>query len=494
MKENNKKVVNMYLGNVEEYPDDVTKVSFEAIILDDSVSGNNVRVTQDALASKELLKSVKNKPIVANIEKYGFGDHEGELIKGQDGSDIFVRNTVPIGVFTEDGYITTREVNGKEVMALVGKGVLWKSRFNEAVTLLQNMWSEGNYIPMSSEYLFMNPIFEDGVEVHNKDSKITIEGLCILNESVIPAYESSTFTMLNQKTVSDFNRLVAQALNQEKEVIEMEEEKVETTEIEVEEEKTEIEVEEEKIEVEVEEEKERKINAISYYEIGREVLNQIKEKLDSEYAWTNDVYTEYVVVASEDDNYDIKYYKVNYSVNGNTVIADLDSIVEVKESRDWVEVTSTLNEEINNLNSKIETMVGEKTELVTKVETMTEQIVSLNSKLQELEPIREQMLNAEKESKLKDALVKYSKALNAETLENEEVLTLINQSIEDGEVGIDAKLKLSDIILNQVSTKKEEPELQTQTNSTKDLLASLMAEKRANLVEDTEDVLKDMRV
>lgn len=422
-----KKVLNMFIDNVAEHSDDATKVSFEAVIFDSTTSRNNVKVTEEAMLSDKLLKSVKNKPIVADISKYGFGDHEVEMVEDLYGNKTTIRNTVPIGVFTENGYITTKEINGVETKVLMGKGVLWKSRFNEAVEYLQSMYNENSFIPMSSEYLYKNPVFdEDGVEIHGIDSDITLEGLCILNESITPAYDSSTFTMLNSENINEFSRLVAQAFNQSKEDIELAENK-ETPKAEEKEVNTEIEKEEVKTEIEKEEVKEE------VKEVPNEELTQLNAEI-------------------------------------------------VK-----------LNEALIQVNAKVEQLTTENTELVTKLDNATGTIVQLNSELEVLKPIHEQMLNAQREAKVSEAMAKYSKALNSELFKSEEVQSLILNSVEEGEVSISAKSKLHDLVLEQFNTKEE---VKTQTNSAESqlgALAGLVAPKRENLVKSTEDPLANLR-
>lgn len=422
-----KKVLNMFIDNVAEHSDDATKVSFEAVIFDSTTSRNNVKVTEEAMLSDKLLKSVKNKPIVADISKYGFGDHEVEMVEDLYGNKTTIRNTVPIGVFTENGYITTKEIDGVETKVLMGKGVLWKSRFNEAVEYLQSMYNENSFIPMSSEYLYKNPVFDkDGVEIHGIDSDITLEGLCILNESITPAYDSSTFTMLNSENINEFSRLVAQAFNQSKEDIKLAETK-ETPKVEEKEVNTEIEKEEVKTEIEKEEVKEE----------VKEVPNEELTQLNAEIA--------------------------------------------------------KLNEALIQVNAKVEQLTTENTELVTKLDNATGTIVQLNSELEVLKPIHEQMLNAQREAKVSEAMAKYSKALNSELFKSEEVQTLILNSVEEGEASISAKSKLHDLVLEQFNTKEE---VKTQTNSSESqlgALAGLVAPKRENLVKSTEDPLAILR-
>lgn len=425
-----KKVLNMFIDNVEEHGDDATKVSFEAVIFDSTTSRNNVMVTEEAMLSDKLLKSVKNKPIVANISKYGFGDHEVEMVEDLYGNKTTVRNTVPIGVFTENGYITTKEIDGVETKVLMGKGVLWKSRFNDAVEYLQNMYNDNSFIPMSSEYLYKNPVFnEDGVEIHGIDSDITLEGLCILNEEVKPAYDSSTFTMLNSENINEFSRLVAQAFNQSKEDIELTETK-ETPKVEEKEVNTEIEKEEVKTEIEKEEVKEEK-------EEVKEVPNEELTQLNAEIA--------------------------------------------------------KLNEALLQVNAKVEQLTSENTELVGKLDNATGTIVQLNSELEVLKPIHEQMLNAQREAKVTEAMAKYSKALNSEVFKSEEVQQLILNSVEEGEVSISAKSKLHDLVLEQFNTKEEVKSQVNSAESQVSALAGLVAPKRENLVKTTDDPLANLR-
>lgn len=450
-----KKVLNMFIDNVEESADDATKVSFEAVIFDGTVSRNNVKVTDEAMLSSKLLKSVKNKPIVADISKYGFGDHEVELVEDLYGNKKTVRNTVPIGVFTENGYITTKEIDGVETKVMMGKGVLWKSRFTDAVEYLQNMYNADSFIPMSSEYLYKNPTFdEDGVEIHGIDSDITLEGLCILNSEVTPAYDSSTFTMLNSERINEFSRLVAQAFNQSKEDNDLAEDKKDTP---------------------VVEEDEKKVKD----------LGPVKEEDNKE---EPEVEPETKV---EDD-------KVEPEVEPETEpTKKKEEEKEVEPSENEIQLNAKVNElieQVTQLNAKVGQLTAENTELAGKLDNATGTIVQLNSELEVLKPIHEQMLNAQKEEKIAQAMEKYSKALNAEIFKSEDVQTLILNSVEEGEVAISAKSQLHDLVLEQFNTK--EPETKTQVNSSASqisALAGLVAPKRENMIPTGDDPLKALR-
>ena len=464
--------------------DDPTKVHFSMIILDNTVSGNNVRVGEHGMQS--LAKSVKGMPLVAKLieneedrSKDDFGDHEASMGKDREGKDFVERDTIAIGSFTTDGYIVNKEVDGVEVEYLMGDGVLWASRYPDIVNLILSMNEEGIKLNTSSEYRYDEYHFDENkVEIH--DGELYFEGIAVLGSDtnyVAPAYESATFTALNQEQQENFNLLVAQALNAEKGEKELDLQK----------------------------------NAISLYRIMDDAKSKIVEHLKGsyEYVWVSDATTEEIIVNAEDSNYDTTYFKFNYTISNDEVIVDLDSQVQVKESREWKIVTNTLEDKVQELDSKLNTLIEEKGALADQLNKANDVISQLNEQIQtvtsekeelsalnaELLPFKEQVELANKEAKITEVKESFEAKFNAvdgeKEFASEEVQALLINAIEEGEVGLDAKLKLNEKVLELASNKLE--------NSQKDPLGSVLNSNKQRdfnkvITPKESDLLKDLEV
>src|SRR5690606_17895791 len=150
----------------------------------------------------------------------------------------------------------------------------------------------GIKINTSSEYRYFDTyISDDGVEHHDGD--MYFEGTAVLGSNynyTKPAYDSATFTMLNESQKKEFNLLVAQAIEKE-----------------------------EGGEKEMSKDKEKtQLNELSLYKVGDLVKSKIKSDFgDNEYIWITDIYRDYVIVSVEtysDDDYEYSNYRYDYTV------------------------------------------------------------------------------------------------------------------------------------------------------------------------------------
>ena len=443
--------LNVQLNSISLNEDDPTLLNCKFTILDFELSGNNVIVGKEE--GIELGKTIKGKPIRALYKNDDdFGDHEAEISTDRNGNEYMKRNTIPIGVFTSDGYIEEVEINGEMKEVLVADAHLWYSQFKESIQLLMEWFDEGLDIQMSCEYLYSNYEFKDGIEYHR--SPLLFEAHTILGKNVAPSYKSAKLLQFNQ--LEEFSLAVAQALNN-KEVNELEdvknEEQLNTEESTEEELDIETKIEEESEnestdtdvksdEKEVEETKSQ-LNAKSLYALSEDIRNQVRANgTDEEWFWVSDLYLDHAIVAIETSD-DYKHYKFNYTVENDVVTVDLSSKVEVKEKREWVTVTNELSEKVNDLTEKFT--------------NATNTITQLNSQLEELKPIKEQMELAQKEAKLTDVKTEFETKFNAlgadELFKSEEIQLLLNQVAEDS---IEAKLSLNEKLVEIASNKVEE--------------------------------------
>lgn len=468
---------------------DPTIVECKFVIMDFDKSGNNVIVEKEV--ALEGGKTLLNKPIVAlyrppsvpNTETDNFGDHEQYLGEDRYGNMVVKSNTVPIGVFTTEGYEMTIDVNGEEKEVMVAEAVLWRSRFSDAVDLIEEWFNSGVDVVTSCEYLYSNFSFIDGVEYHY--SPIYFEGHAILasedrgdQRAVKPAYESSKLLSINE--ICKFNKLVAQAINQESK-----EEQADMNFF-------------------------KKINELSHSDIRSLIYGQLDPSLGSiEYSWISDVYESYFVVNlysyEEGNEYD-KYFKYNYDKNGDVVTVDLESKTEVMVKRDWVEVSEfqSVQNELNEKSEKVEeltTQLKEKEEKITELEGQvntvktekadvekqyndaTEKLTQLNSQIEELKPFKEQVIQDNFEKALNEKKDFYSKKFNAlkaeEKFKSDEVKELIKQAINENDEGKQAILQLNTMLVELVEVVTEDIQEETVIRE--------VSSKRENLIPASDD-------
>ncbi len=458
--------------------DNPTKKEVTFILHGFDVSHNYAFIAKET--AEKALPSLKGMPIVAHYKEKtsvdanddSLGSHEVEFSRDREtGEPIVSMGTVPIGVFTEDAYITTitdKDGNEKEVVA--GNGILWASRFPNVVGLLKEWVDEGITVVSSMEILYDSYKVEDGItEILN----YFYEGHCVLNsqdrgegrEKVYPAYDESRLT-----------KLVAEAVNQDKK-------------------------EDGKMP------KFKKVYELSHSDIRSLLYTQLESHLsEGEYSWITDVYETYFVANiykynSETDEleYD-KYYKFDYTKGENDAISiNGESKVEVQLKRDWVETTQfeQLQNEVNEKQEKLDELKSKFSELELKSKTLatekeslekqfndaSEKVVSLSSQVEELQPFKEKFEKVEFEKSLSEKKEFYSakfEALNAlEKFEEESVQELIEKAVFDNDEGKQATLQLNSILVDMVEVKEKvkdgEPVIRE------------VSSKRENLVEHEDD-------
>lgn len=472
----------LVMNELNQDTKDPTKLHFTMSILDGNTSHNNVKVLNNGLQS--LAKSVKGMPLVAKLivdeedrSNDDFGDHEVKISKDRNGQDFIDRETIAIGSFTNDGYLVKQVIDGEEVDVLMGDGVLWVSRYPDIVNLIKEMFDSGIKINTSSEYRYdySKAYFDDdNVEIHDMD--LYFEGTAVLGSDskyVPPAYDYATFLSLNKKKTNEFNLLVAQALEKK----------------------------------EGEKYLELQTNKVSYYTIMDQAKNQVYESLEDKpkYIWVNDITNEDVIISTESEDYDVKYWQFKYTLENDEVKVDLSSGVEVKESRQWTQVTETMTNKISELESykeglevELNSAKVEKLDLVEKLNKADELIVNLTNEvklnkvtIEELTPFKEQVeLNAKKELIEKAKVefeAKFMSVEGEEQFNSEEVQELVVNSIVEGEVGLNAKLQLSNMIIDLASKKLEKSNpLDMITNSKKQRDFS-------SLIVKEDDILADLK-
>ncbi len=418
--------------------DDPTIKEVEFILHDFRQNLNGSIIRKET--AQEALPTLDNKPIVAKYYENtevgsnddALGGHEAVLGRDREDGDYIVElKTTPIGVFTDSAYITTIEENGEEIEVVAGKGVLWNTRFSNAVGLIQEWFENGVDVVSSMEILYDQYMVKDGVE---EILNYVYEGHAVLNsedrgdhDKVNPAYD-----------VSKLTRLVAEAVNGQGK------------------------------ESETMGDKYQKTLELSHDDIRAELNRQVDEKLeDGNFTYVVDVYESYFIVDVENED-GWKFYKVSYTKGENDEIqVDMDSMTEVKEDRQWVEVATSeqmqaelqaQDIEIQNLKAEKESVTSTKEDLEGKLNTANEQIQSLNTKVEELGDYKEKYDNEQYEKSLNEKKEYYSSkfsALNAtEKYESDEVQELVKKSVDDEQ----AVFELNSMIIDLVEAKEENPE------------------------------------
>jgi chaperonin cofactor prefoldin len=453
------------LNSIEEDVNNPTRAEVSFVLHGFDISHNHAFIAKET--AENTLHTLKGMPIVARYfsksshenNDDALGGHEMYLDTDRDnGEDIVALGTVPIGVFTEDAYITTikdNEGNDKEVVA--GKGILWASRFPNVVGLLKEWVDEGITVVSSMEILY------DSYKVNQGITEILsyiYEGHCILNSQergshnkIYPAYDESKLT-----------KLVAQAIEQESKQNNSKEGEIV--------------------------EKFKKVFELSHDDVRTHLYNELDPTLgERTYSWIADVFDLYFVANvysyAEGNEFD-KYFKYNYTKTETGVTIDLESKVEVFLKRNWEEVVSEeiqaqLNEKatkITELETQLNEISTQKTDIETKFNETTVKLTQLNSLVEELKPFKEEVETANFEKSLNEKKEFYSKKFSAlkstEKYESDEVQDLIKKAVSENDEGKQAILQLNSMLVELV----ELPEV---PNTEKPAVREV-ASKRENLI------------
>lgn len=446
--------------------DNPTKKDCEFVLHGFDISHNHAFITKET--ADKTLHTLKGMPIVAHyypktnheLDDDALGSHEVQFERDRDsGEPIVTMGTVPIGVFTEDAYITTivdDQGNEKEVVA--GKGILWASRFPNVIGLLKEWVDEGISVVSSMEILFDSYKVEDGItEILN----YVYEGHCILNSSdrgdhkkVYPAYDESTLTKLVAEAINQENKTKQQNSNEEGDKMD----------------------------------KFKKVFELSHEDIRSLLYAELDPKLgDRTYSWIAEVYDTYFVANiysfAEDNEYD-KFFKIDYTRDDTKVEVNMDSQKEVFLKRNWEEVVpeevqAQLNEKetkISDLETQLNSIKEEKEGIQTQFNQTSEKLVQLNSAVEELKPFKEQVEQEKLEKSLNEKKEFYSAKFSAlkanEKFESEEVQELVKKTVFENEEGKEAILQLNTMLVELVTVedKQEESPVIRETSSKRENL------------------------
>ncbi|MED1665769.1 hypothetical protein [Brevibacillus laterosporus] len=438
--------------------DDPTLLSATFIIHDFEESWHGQIVSKEV--SMGAAHTLLNKPIVAKyypVSQFGtlsdaLGGHEEHLDYDRYGERTVKTDTIPIGVFSSEGYLMVINENGQEKEVLAADAVLWRFRFSDVCDLLLEWYSRGIQIFSSVEFLYRNYSFKDGIEY--VESPIIYDGHALLNSEernghkvVAPAYDSSTLLSFND--LKQFNRLIAQAINQK--------------------------------EKEGESMFFKKICELSHEDVRSKLYNQISTQMaEQEYnsSYIVSVFDTSFIFESWNEHDGVKHYKVDYGKNGDVLTVNMDSKTEVVEQRTWITTTEVeqMQTQLNEANKKAEQLASESQILSSSLNQLTQdkgqlekqfneasdKLISLSSQYQELQTYKEKYETEQLEKSLNEKKSYYADKFEAvngkEKYESDEVQTLIKLSLNSSLEGKDAVLQLNTMLVDMVATapKKQE--------------------------------------
>lgn len=420
------------------------------IIHDFNVSWNNQIITEDVC--NENLATLIGQPVLAKYynegdkEKDHLGNHEVGKVKNRDtGEEIMTTNTIAIGVF-KSASIEDVEINGETKRCLVGYAQLWKDRFYNICSLL-NEWLERE-IPIycSCEYIFKNYEIKDGIQYIKTPYSYT--GHTILNSEekdgygiCLPAYDVARMLSWNEALHKDENN--KQSVNESESSI------VENVFL-------------------------KALNELSFGNVREQIYNALEKimlAVEYKYVYLSNysIFDNYFVYEIyNEENGEWETFKVNYTKENDEVVIDYENRVKVEYKMvEEVVVTTAVNEakaemqtEIDALNELVSVKETELNALKEDSVSQKETVVALNEKIAELsneiESLNEykekyeiEQFNAALEEAQDKYKVKFEKLNALEKFETEEVQELIKNTLDE-ESSLNAKNSLSDILLDLI--------------------------------------------
>lgn len=440
--------INQSAGKIE------TNLYAPFIIHDFEVSWNNQVISEDVCAENK--DTLIGQPVLVKYFNEGdrtkdhLGTHEAYMTKNRDtGEDMLALGTIAIGTF-QSAEIEDVVIDGQTKRCLVGYAQLWKDRYYNICSLLNEWLENGIKIHCSCEYIFKNYEMQDNVQYIKSPYSYT--GHTILNSEekdgygiVLPAYDVAEMLSWNSALEKDTNDIMKNEVKSMENVFLA------------------------------------SLNGLSMgdtrdgiYEALANVMTaaEYMRMYISDYSINDD----YFIYETYDEENGWETYKVNYSKNDDVVTVDYANKVKMEYKVDLVpaeEVRNQLNaaveeakaemqETIDGLNTKIsetevelnslrEDNVAQKEIVV----SLNEQIVELNSTIETLNEYKEKFEAEQYATALNEALIMYKAkfeklgALNE--FEKEEVQMLIKETL-DSEKALNAKGTLSDMLIELIDT------------------------------------------
>lgn len=494
-----KKVYNQE-GQVD---DTLVRATFS--ILDFMTSGNKQLVSKEiAVASAP---SLKFKPLLCQyIETTDFeqpnddfgthGEIEGNL---RTGDECILTTTHAIGVCEKDAYIgVTKDEEGNDLDVLMADFLLWKYRYPNEISLINEFHEKGENLYSSCEYYYTSSnmqVDSNGKMYEQITSNLIFDGHCILGRNIEPAYKSSKLISFNAKWNKAINQLAKEINNKSENSVNEPDLIINNN--------NNMGTENEEEEIMTENKFYKALCELSLGDIKSKIMEELSKTMTAkefQYIWLSNfcIYDNYFVYENYEDSKYV-YYKVPYTKTESDVVVDLAQKVQVTREDVWVEVgqivevqtsLNTANERVaeletalntkveeittkvaeieakevslNELTTKVEALTTEKEQVLTQFNEATEKVTSLNSLVEELKPIKEKYETEQMEKALNEKKEFYKekfKGVNAlDKFEEESVQNLIAETIvSETEIANKAIFSLNSMIIDLVTPVEVEP-------------------------------------
>lgn len=459
-------------------------------IIDFDVSGNKQLVSKEVCLNSAW--TLKFKPLVCQYFEStdskepndSFGTHGEYIGKLRDGTEYLLSNTHAIGVCDKDGYLgVIKDDKGNDMDALLASFVLWKYRYPNEITLINEFYESNEPLYTSCEYYYATS--EVKTDTNNKQyeeitGEILFDGHCCLGSDIPPAYNSSKLISFNSK----WNK----ALNEKK----YKDIQNQGSDFYIKNKESEGDLMEGKIT--------KVINELSLGKVATKLYDFLYKTMTAEEfnrIWISDynIYSDHFIYEYWNGN-NYEYFDVNYSINeSDEVVVDFEGKTKVEKATEWkavlneleevkkqlnekIEVLAAKDDEIETLKESVNTITEEKTNLETSLNTKDEELTVANEKIVSLNAIAEKAEKEEFERKLSNALETYKdkfESVNAiERFETEEVQELIKEAITDNK----ALLSLNNMIVELIPVAKSSNE----NHSTSKM--PIMGKEMNNLISD----------
>ncbi|KOS61442.1 hypothetical protein FJQ98_16665 [Lysinibacillus agricola] len=430
--------------------------------------------------TETYMNSLINKPVVTKyFDKIeDLGTHE-QIV--DDDGNIVGLETIAIGTIKEV-WIDKVE-DDEDVKALYAKADLWNYKYPEIIACVEKLFNEDN--ADSSVEVEIYAYEDNPTQDYRVAKEYTYLSNCLLGSSISPADSDAGVISIAQREIAMAVKNDLQKIkNEQKGVNKLAEKELFNKGY-----KTKFHIE---------------ISELSHDDIRQQIYNFINpvnpttEERSYKY-WIREVFQTYVIVEEWNDSN--KLYKIDYSLNDDTVVLSSDyQQVEITYQVVGTNINGELNKLQTELNStkeelskmdktneakvvelqnKIEELEAKVVELNSTVVEQQEaktalesQVTELNSTVEKLGKYKEQVETAEKEAKLTELSSRYEKLLSEETFKTTEVQEALQS--------LDAQ-KLNEIVVNEVAKSKSITEVNSIT--TKDIIVN--AKQGENLIPQT---------
>lgn len=406
----NKQYINAkFSSEFEKVNDDFLKCTVSLVTHEQIANGT--RFMEKAI--EEARYSLNYLPVIGWFKKNSngeddFSNHGIEYIIGDEGIEE-VCHTVPFGVIIPNSsrYEMITADNGQAQKYLVADCYMWK-RYDKAIKVLkENMCNQSVEIEIQ-DYNYTS----ECVEIN----KFNFTGVCVLSSDCQPAFNLAKIRTSDKFSKDDFKAVYSEMsmaldkfLNFEQGGEEMaKKRKCSKCEAEIE-----VDYEFDETEEficdsckEADFSKKEKFE-LSFDEIREKLRNSVKS--ENTYCWVVQTFSDYFIYEEEtwNDNYEVKFYKQGYSLEGNDVKLEGDKI-EVFARFITQEEINKLEEEKAEYENKIATLKADFTDLTSELEALKSDYSTLKTETEELRQYKTNIEFEQHKVEVDEVLAKYS--------------------------------------------------------------------------------------